>query len=133
MTGSEVSNNNYNKSSPLSCSCREDFFLDHTETERADMIGTCNPCPIGADCNSNGATLKSLPVMSNFWRSSINSSNLEMCESEESCRNDTCVEGYEGPICSVCSDGYSVNAKGDCRECEWFGLNFTFYFVCGVC
>jgi len=40
LTGSEVSNNNYNKSSPLSCSCREEFFLDHTDKETASMIGT---------------------------------------------------------------------------------------------
>ena len=83
-----------------------------------------------------------------YWRSSVNSDVIYFCEDfSEKCmflkiylftyiiflffRGDylsACWKGYEGPLCSVCSRGYSKLGTSDCSECSDPSVN-TFSLV----
>ncbi|GMH76388.1 hypothetical protein TrLO_g509 [Triparma laevis f. longispina] len=133
------------KSSRDSCACGVGTFRDHhpNSTENTDKrLWKCQDCEdpvIGLNaqnvkCNKIGLTLETLLVNNGFWRSSADSNKIEKCDMKEACseRPDTngtnCREGHEGPICSVCKDGYSKNSfKGICRPCDELETLLFFY------
>jgi len=84
----------------------------------------CKTCPVGGDCRG-GTSLDALP---GWWRSSETSEILFSCPIRASCAagNGTgihaCEEGYQGPVCALCADGYR-HWGGKCSKC---GSNAAF-------
>ncbi|CAN0419853.1 unnamed protein product [Pylaiella littoralis] len=92
---------------------------------------TCEQCASidgaeGVDCSNPGATLASLPVRAGYWRSSRESLAIKSCLHPEACvgatqvssSDDYCDEGYEGPYCASCSEGYGRGIGSSCHSCE---------------
>ena len=80
--------------------------------------------------------MKNLPIEPMKWRSSLNSSFLEDCPFDEACvgnvGNETesvCADGYEGPLCAVCSSSYSAKGSGQLTVCEKCDGNATVTIV----
>eukprot|EP00752_Nemacystus_decipiens_P006743 g6060.t1 len=90
----------------------------------------CEQCVIvsgaeGIDCGLPGATLETLPVRQGYWRSSNKSLEIHSCLHSDACAgatrvsssDDYCQEGYTGPYCAVCIDGYGAGAGNTCYSC----------------
>ncbi|CAM9899894.1 unnamed protein product, partial [Laminaria digitata] len=80
----------------------------------------------GVDCDHPGATLASLPIRPGYWRSSAESRVVQQCLHSDACSgsrkianaNDYCADGYSGPYCAVCSDGYGRGVSNSCHRCD---------------
>lgn len=80
----------------------------------------------GYDCSSNGNTLDSIPILAGFWRSGPSSLVIHRYLEEEACRggtfiessDDYCADGYKGPYCSVCQNGFRKSLGNTCFECN---------------
>eukprot|EP00948_MAST-09A_sp_MAST-9A-sp1_P003286 g3286.t1 len=90
----------------------------------------CEKCAVGMNCDNIGTTLESLVLQRDYWRSSISSTDVIRCPIDHVClggkfTNQTlngtafsCVEGNEGILCSMCSDGYyRVSDAFPCTKC----------------
>ena len=108
----------------------------------------CLPCPMGADCQSDGTTLQSMSSKPGFWRSHSTGVTFADCarglpglESESiakerccpilsdgnisSCANKTfahpdaqCLSGYGGPLCTSCALNYVKINATHCQYCK---------------
>eukprot|EP00752_Nemacystus_decipiens_P010943 g9725.t1 len=80
----------------------------------------------GIDCEKPGSTTRALPVKSGFWRTTLDSFVIHECLNPDACRGGAsvtsvtqyCNEGYEGPLCAVCSSGYGGGVANACHECS---------------
>ncbi|CAN0516643.1 unnamed protein product, partial [Laminaria digitata] len=80
----------------------------------------------GVDCDSPGATLASLPIRQGYWRPDRESLVVHECFSSKACAgkteissaDDYCQDGYNGPYCSVCSEGYGRGFSNTCHSCD---------------
>eukprot|EP00903_Cladosiphon_okamuranus_P020453 g18773.t1 len=80
----------------------------------------------GVDCSQPGATLASLPLREGYWRSSQASRVVHQCIHPDACvggtqvssSEDYCEDGYEGPYCAVCQEGYGKGAGSTCHACD---------------
>ena len=78
------------------------------------------------DSETKGMTTLLLKIEKGYWRTGADSLNILACQNEEHCLggtdpNNYCAEGYGGPLCSVCMDGYSAVGAGEglsCSKCE---------------
>ena len=67
--------------------------------------GGCVPCPEGASCNSVGNELATLTIEPGNFRAAILSYEVYPCKLKEACPggnrtgDDSCSDGYEGPLC----------------------------------
>ena len=97
--------------------------------------GECHQCPnLGVDCDHVGSTLKQLKMTKGFWRARLTSRIIEKCITEEACAgtpddfnsweesaqgaDSVCRTGHTGPLCSVCTTGYSKLNGELCEVCE---------------
>ncbi|GMH83362.1 hypothetical protein TrVE_jg6491 [Triparma verrucosa] len=124
-----------------SCVCPRRTYFDASK----GSSGACISCDglRGVSCNLPGQRLETLQIKPGFWRSSPTSTSIKRCYNNEACIgtvnasahensisdssfNSTeelisyCAEGYEGPYCDVCSQGYS-GSFGSCRKCKGGG------------
>ncbi|CAM9956616.1 unnamed protein product, partial [Laminaria digitata] len=96
-----------------------------------DVAFTCLACATieeedGVDCSTPGATLASLPIQEGYWRPSLDSLNVSACLNEKACvgatrvasADDYCKDGYRGPYCAVCMDGYGRGVSNSCHFCN---------------
>lgn len=104
-------------------SCKRGEYYDNT--------GSCVECPEGKysidvtsrseckTCPEYSQTCRGdeIKVKRGFWRISENSSAILQCLLiEKGCLggwetgDESCAEGFEGPLCSVCSDGYYLSS-----------------------
>ncbi|GMH72487.1 hypothetical protein TrLO_g15570 [Triparma laevis f. longispina] len=118
-----------------------------------DMYDMCARLPEGVKSYIVGFTVENLDIEEGYWRSSRSSSVILPClvETGEHCvggndPEDQCAEGYTGPLCAVCQDGYASTGSGmflKCSTCEGgdvtitiavgFGLFFsTIFFLAGL-
>jgi len=133
----------------------DDLNLDSgTNTEESEAIGEprCAVCELfggrfeGANCPSSGTTVPSLGLKEGYWRTSNQSDEILTCPQPEFCvggflsginaTSSYCIEGHEGPYCTVCSDDYFPSLLGACARCEGGfnlkGLLIGFATVVGV-
>ena len=119
-----------------SCVCPAKSFYNPTVGED----GECTSCDTlrGVDCSMPGQSLETLRIKEGYWRTSASSTKIYRCYKPEACVGsvnntkgevaivgthnisaplDLCAEGYEGPYCEVCSQGYS-GSFGSCRKCK---------------
>ena len=98
----------------------------------AQGASVCKPCGkpsgsgapnMGMDCE--GGVLEG--TFPNYWASQVittlnaNESKTFGCDPPGVClggQESGCVVGHEGPLCSVCSEGYFVTADKVCEPCE---------------
>ncbi|CBJ30764.1 Polymorphic membrane protein [Ectocarpus siliculosus] len=96
-----------------------------------DTTFSCEQCASvngaeGLDCEIPGATLASLPVREGYWRSGGESLTIHQCSPSSACvgaaqissAQDYCGEGYQGPYCAVCAEGFGRGAGNSCHSCE---------------
>ncbi|GMH87753.1 hypothetical protein TrST_g3113 [Triparma strigata] len=130
------------KSSNESCACGLGYFRDHHPKRADKRLWKCQDCedPViglnahNVNCTQIGLTLETLLINDGYWRNSLDSHKIEECDMEEACSqrpgtNGTeCREGHDGPICSVCKDGFSKSTlKGICRPCDKLERLLWFY------
>ncbi|TNV87343.1 hypothetical protein FGO68_gene12842 [Halteria grandinella] len=106
--------------------CQTGTYLLNVPTEPTQ----CLPCPSNKAYCNKGTQIYPLP---GYWRSSIYSENFIECLNPDSClggifpmNNLTgqCSEGYQGIICSSCSDGYFANQDSRvCKRCPSLLVN----------
>ncbi|CAM9486398.1 unnamed protein product [Discosporangium mesarthrocarpum] len=104
--------------------CSEGEFWDDEEVECFQCI-TELINPEGVDCQDEGALLQTLQVKDGFWRATLTSKHIRQCFSSGACVGgnnvvsveDYCRDGYTGPYCSVCDEGWSHGVSHTCHEC----------------
>ncbi|CAM9127983.1 unnamed protein product [Choristocarpus tenellus] len=93
--------------------------------------GECRPCSSlngaaeGVDCSEPGSTQKTLRLIEGFWRASGDSIHIKECMNKEACSgglyvdsvDDYCLEGYQGPYCTLCMDSHGQGAAYTCHKC----------------
>ncbi|KAK3268991.1 hypothetical protein CYMTET_22538 [Cymbomonas tetramitiformis] len=91
-----------------------------------DLAGqaSCKDCPLGADCSSGVSAVG----LEGYWRDAPERESFYECYSKDSCMGEVspyqdpgCLEGHQGPLCSVCAGGYTrsqADAKQGCTRCE---------------
>ena len=109
------------------CTCNEAFY------DKRPAMGEleCELCPVGSECDGNGATLESLPVLDGYYRTSGLSNDLlecptiggvtgsARCRAASSDGNSTCVDNLSGVYCTACPPDHYLSAEGDnvCVPC----------------
>ncbi|CAN0108566.1 unnamed protein product, partial [Ascophyllum nodosum] len=100
------------------CDVPADIEMDST------TVPVCEVVPEGVDITGNpGMTLKTLDLMSGFYRTSYKSREVLECYREEACVGGSdagsyCAEGYAGPYCAVCDEGYVSGFQYSCHSCQ---------------
>lgn len=94
---------------------------------------TCLPCPDNGICDGTSV----VNAMPGFWRSSASSYVFYSCappDGNDACTMSiaTCQDGYTGPRCSSCTDGYGKSGAA-CMMCgnsalNW-GMSWLIFFV----
>ena len=127
---------------------------------RTHRFAKCHKCKVGQLCQDEYASLKSgfwwrwrnesykqryQDFIQNLLASSpaLDNSSIQYphaiptpyrCQVEEACRgglDSTCGEGYDGPLCAVCSSGYYKQLKS-CAKCPsraWIATQLTIIVV----
>jgi hypothetical protein len=99
-------------------------------------VTACRRCPAAAsNCEGN-----IINVTQGYWRMNENTYLLQecpfgnaACAGGEEPGDGSCHPGYEGPLCSVCSDGYYFQGSlQQCTVCENGGLNAFIYALVGL-
>lgn len=108
--------------SVAACRCRDGLI--------ASAEGGCEPCQAGMLCVAGQVT-----VEAGYWRPSNDSRFVLECPTGGAgCAggmgsgDGVCKKGYEGPLCSVCSEGYG-NVGSFCMPCGDRGLSVFIMFV----
>ena len=79
----------------------------------------CVACPPGGDCRG-GDELLAKP---GWWRSAADARDVFACPAENACLpgaetgDAACADGYEGPVCAVCSSGFRRWGRA-CVPCD---------------
>ncbi|CAM9655567.1 unnamed protein product [Ectocarpus fasciculatus] len=136
--------------------CGPDLFLEY-DTSGDPFEAVCDGCPVACDgcsfdeppvvptCSDvmdHGAstggnvTLETLSIDRGYWRATSSSKEILACYNADACLGGVtgtagyCLESYEGPYCSICSDGYASNLGYTCSEC--FGRSGGIVFAVGI-
>lgn len=89
-----------------------------------DHVPTCTDIFDHSESYGGNTTLENISISEGFWRATSTSRDVLQCHNEDACiggvtgSDDYCEEGYEGPYCSICSEGYSEHLSFSCRECS---------------
>ncbi|GMH70768.1 hypothetical protein TL16_g05490 [Triparma laevis f. inornata] len=121
IIGSETVSNGTTSAS--GCICPAGNFVDFANNEKDNF---CQAVPPGVDKNIEAMTVNSLNVSKGYWRTSSKSSEVIACLSEDHCLggadpDNQCKEGHEGPLCSICKEGFASTGNGmflKCSSCE---------------
>ena len=104
------------------CVCREGYFDANSEKDAEKQ--KCVEGLSGMDCEGVGTTLENSPIKVGFWREPSSNSTIRECPYESACpgssnsSSEQCAEGYSGPLCAVCEDGYTAsNVYSPCEKC----------------
>jgi len=109
---------------PDACQCRDGRF-------RADPEDTsCTLCAEGMICEDGSIT-----VQEGYWRQSESDLFVVECPAGNigcaggaGAGDAVCKEGYEGPVCNVCAEGYG-RIGSVCVKCQKTGLNIFVLIV----
>ena len=96
----------------------------------------CEPCAVGAVCDSDGMRVETMAISPTYWRTSNSSNNILKCTNEAACTSPTnstslCAAGHGGPFCELCVDTYALSA-GSCASCESGGASLFAVTVLAV-
>ena len=103
------------------CVSRRGFFLD-----KDGLPVSCNDFKESIetkDCEKRDLRIGDVRILPGYWRPSNDSLDIRVCPlGPTACLGGAAISGglcspnYEGPMCSLCSDGY-FNNGGICEEC----------------
>jgi predicted outer membrane repeat protein len=89
------------------------YSLTH-DTANLDQDSVCHPCPP----HTTSCFASSLVLPAGFWRISPQSDDIFPCPyGKFACRggeltgDESCLEGYEGPLCGICQPGFSLQSS----------------------
>ncbi|CAN0158912.1 unnamed protein product, partial [Ascophyllum nodosum] len=111
--------------------CEAHTGIDMDET----TLPVCELVPHGVNTTGNsGMTLETLDLMSGFFRTSNKSREVLKCYREEACVGGStagsyCADGYAGPYCAACDEGYGSGFQYSCNSCQWSNM---WAGICGV-
>ena len=83
----------------------------------------CIRCTDAAVCEEEGIDLAALELAPGRWRASETSTRLRSCLRADACPGGAfvgdaaCADGYEGPLCGVCAEGYTSAGRYGCEPC----------------
>ncbi|CAN0231803.1 unnamed protein product, partial [Ascophyllum nodosum] len=86
-------------------------------------VPVCAVVPEGVNITGiSGMTLETLNLMPGFFRTSTKSREVLECYRKEACMGGSivsryCAEGYAGPYCSDCAEGYGSGFQYSCHSC----------------
>eukprot|EP00904_Undaria_pinnatifida_P002436 jgi/Undpi1/12193/HiC_scaffold_5.g01869.m1 len=111
---------NDSSSFELACeSCAED--CNNCTVETPNRGQECQPVLEHTTSDAANGGIESLNLQQGFWRSSGTSRDIRECYESSACVGGTegyCSEGYEGPLCAVCADGYTAALGYACSQCN---------------
>ncbi|CAM9483258.1 unnamed protein product, partial [Ectocarpus fasciculatus] len=86
-------------------------------------IPACVELMAGTRASSSGTTVATLDLQEGYYRTSAESQVVVECFLTSACTGGTdpenyCADGYKGPYCSVCADGYAPGTAYQCHECS---------------
>ncbi|CAN0122023.1 unnamed protein product [Ectocarpus sp. 6 AP-2014] len=124
--------------------CGADLFLEYDATDNGTFEAVCDGCRVACDgcsfdeppavptCSDvmdhgtstgGNVTLETLSIDPGYWRATSSSKEILPCYNADACLGGVtgtagyCLESYEGPYCSICSDGYASNLGYSCSKC----------------
>lgn len=105
--------------------CKSGFYSFNKDDE------ICFDCPEHSMCDTNGSFIN---VLSGYWRSGYFSSNIYKCYINEACiGEDSCAEGYEGPLCNTCaisnSEKFYKNSSNKCESCNKAAASYAIFGI----
>ncbi|CBJ26637.1 adhesin-like protein [Ectocarpus siliculosus] len=125
--------------------CESGTYWNNSCDPEGDSVSCCELCTDvdgdedGVNCDENGATTRTLPIQSGYWRASLDSVYIRQCFNEDACQGGSivaseqeyCNAGYEGPQCAVCASGYGRGVANACHLCT-ASFKGGMYFVLAV-
>ncbi|CAN0412480.1 unnamed protein product, partial [Pylaiella littoralis] len=96
---------------------------DGCEVENENSVPVCTAQMEHTRSEGGATTIETLKVDRGFWRATNSSRVILACYNENACvggragPSSFCQLGYEGPYCSVCSEGYSMSLAFTCTKC----------------
>eukprot|EP00752_Nemacystus_decipiens_P002289 g2167.t1 len=87
------------------------------------LYPTCTPALDHSNSSGGNTTIETLSVEPGYWRATVVSPNVFGCYNSDACLGGLtgtaayCREGYEGPYCAICSDGYAPQLGFTCSKC----------------
>eukprot|EP00004_Rigifila_ramosa_P001931 TRINITY_DN1193_c0_g1_i1.p1 TRINITY_DN1193_c0_g1~~TRINITY_DN1193_c0_g1_i1.p1 ORF type:complete len:2886 (+),score=664.15 TRINITY_DN1193_c0_g1_i1:256-8658(+) len=107
-----------------SCVCKDGFYSRSGDS----FAGLCLACEVGAYCQGGN-----IYTQDNYFLCDPQKYEYCSCRIDGACQNGGCAEGYTGPLCNVCEDGYG-GFGGTCQKCpknsaNWVILLFLFVFL----
>ena len=117
----------------LACSdCPDNSEENVEKTECFCISGTYNDGSEGLECKicpdkftcKKGSTIQTMSINAHYWRENVNTLDVYKCKNHLACKggevvnttNDLCQPGHSGPICDVCTKGWSKD-DGVCLKC----------------
>ena len=117
------------------CVCESGFFDWNLELDLSNGP-LCAACPLGANCDVAGSTVRTLRLLAGYYRQSTNTTDVRQCLDHHSNETtgcvggvwtdpaDQCADGLAGVFCLLCANGtsaYYVEATDDqqaqCMDC----------------
>ncbi|CAN0353583.1 unnamed protein product [Ectocarpus sp. 6 AP-2014] len=102
------------------CSKESDWLV---MVESEDRVPKCSEQLEHTQSKGGNTTIQTLELDPGYWRTTRDSTHVLACYNGDACEGGMtddqafCHQGYEGPYCSVCSEGYAVSLVFTCTKC----------------
>eukprot|EP00903_Cladosiphon_okamuranus_P013951 g12975.t1 len=96
---------------------------DGCSFEEPPLVPMCRDAMEHAFSDGGTGTLEMLSIERGYWRAIPSSEDVLACYNSDAClggttgTSDYCLEGYEGPYCSICARGYTGGLSFTCSKC----------------
>ncbi|CAM9262049.1 unnamed protein product, partial [Hapterophycus canaliculatus] len=92
--------------------------------DEPNLVPTCTAVLEHSSSGGGSTTLATLSISPGYWRATTSSEDILPCYHADACLGGVtgsagyCLEGYQGPYCSVCSNGYTQELNFACSKCS---------------
>eukprot|EP00752_Nemacystus_decipiens_P012586 g11146.t1 len=99
-------------------------LCDRCFFDEPELVPSCQDVMDHSTSSGGTATLDTISIEPGYWRATASSTDILECYHADACLGgvsgsaDYCLEGYEGPYCSVCSGGYTAQLGYTCDKCS---------------
>eukprot|EP00903_Cladosiphon_okamuranus_P020904 g19197.t1 len=106
------------------CNGCEDIECEGCLFEETMLVPVCSTELDHSTSRGGSVSLELLEIDPGYWRATNTSEVVLACYNEDAClggitgADDYCDQGYGGPYCSVCSDGYTASLGFACTRCS---------------
>ncbi|CAM9568519.1 unnamed protein product, partial [Hapterophycus canaliculatus] len=109
---------------PYETACRGcDISCDGCSFQEA-FVPICSDVYEHSTSPGGDVTLETLSIERGYWRATPTSTEILACYHAGAClggitgSSGYCLQGYEGPFCAICSDGYTAKLSFTCSRCS---------------